>query len=558
MIPTKNLTMLNLPARFDQSVPVFQTRINAPSQSLRHRALRSLCFFIITSLFVITFTNDNSRAQEGEGRVSNTNTAGGANGQSTSSNISNAPSGTNQAIGQTRTVRSDQRQGASITMQEARAATPPNSQGNRVPGAAHITTGISAITLEQAIKFAIENNLSTLLAREGLSSARGRATQLLAELLPDVSASAFQQNRTANLRAQGISFGTSPFAPPAFVGPFNTFDARLNFAQTVFSLAAIRDYKSGQAGVRAAALQIPLARQQVASAVSIAYLNVLRDDRTIDAARADLELAQGLLKLAQDQLSAGVATGIDVVRAQTNVAQNRLRLLQAQTNSEQSRLTLERIVGLPQGESLRLLDPLRFTEESLPPVQTAIETAMANRFEIQIAEETVRQRELERGARVADQYPSLQAFGDYGDSGNRPYENSVPTRAYGMRLNVPIFNGGLTRGRIAVAASLKRQAELELSDTRGQVEADVRLSFTTLRTAVEQVRAADETFNLAERELQLARDRFQAGVADNIEVINAQTALQDARSGQINALAAYNAARANLAAALGRAETFRF
>jgi outer membrane protein len=125
-------------------------------------------------------------------------------------------------------------------------------------------------------------------------------------------------------------------------------------------------------------------------------------------------------------------------------------------------------------------------------------------------------------------------------------------------LNVPIFNGGLTRGREAVAASRQRQAELQLGNVRGQVEQDVRLSLATLRTAAAQVRASDEGVRLAERELAMARDRFRAGVGDNLEVTSAQTALADARDAQVTALAQYNAARLNLASATGRAEAFRW
>jgi outer membrane protein len=93
---------------------------------------------------------------------------------------------------------------------------------------------------------------------------------------------------------------------------------------------------------------------------------------------------------------------------------------------------------------------------------------------------------------------------------------------------------------------------------RGQVEQDVRLALATLRTAAAQVRASDEGVRLAERELAMARDRFRAGVGDNLEVTSAQTALANARDAQVTALAQYNAARLNLAAATGRAEAFRW
>lgn len=437
--------------------------------------------------------------------------------------------------------------------------------GQIINGAARVSAAVGALDLAGAIQLAIDNNLSTLSANEAIAQARGIARQLRANLLPNFFASAFQQNRTLNLRAQGITFGGDntngqppPFTIPTFVGPFNTFDARVSFAQTIFNLASIRDYRSGRAGVRAAELQVPLAREQVAAAVAIAYLTVLRAERETESTRADLDLAASLLKLALDQRTAGIATGIDVVRAETRVAQQQLALSQSEANIEQARLDLQRLIGVPQGSALALTDQLRFTNDIAPNADAVVREALDNRYEIKIAEATLDQRRLERKARAADQYPELSAFGDYGESGNTPSQNDRPTRAYGVRLSINVFDGGLTRGRREVAASQERLADLQLGNTRGQIEEDARQALVALRTATQQVRTTDEQFRLSEREVQLARDRFRAGLGDNIEVINAQTALTLARANQTAALAQYNAARVNLAAALGRAVSFRF
>ena len=166
--------------------------------------------------------------------------------------------------------------------------------------------------------------------------------------------------------------------------------------------------------------------------------------------------------------------------------------------------------------------------------------------------------DYQRRAARAELLPNLEFLGDYGVSGITPTKTDLPTRRAAIQLNVPIFNGGLTRGRIAVAASQERQSELELNSTRGQIEEDVRLAFASLHTTAEGVRAADKLLELAQRELEMARDRFRAGVADNLEVISAQTALADARAEQVTALARYNASRLNLAAALGHAQAFRW
>jgi outer membrane protein TolC len=184
--------------------------------------------------------------------------------------------------------------------------------------------------------------------------------------------------------------------------------------------------------------------------------------------------------------------------------------------------------------------------------------ALTNRNEVLISQSQVDLLDLQRKSVKGELLPSLQFVADYGVSGITPTDTALPTRRVAVQLNVPIFNGGLTQGRLAVASSREHQAELQLNSVKGQVEEDVRLALSALHTTVERVRAADEAFRLAQRELEMSRDRFRAGVADNLEVISAQTSLANARDSQVEALAAYNAARLNLAAALGRAETFRW
>jgi outer membrane protein len=430
--------------------------------------------------------------------------------------------------------------------------------GQGVPGAAKVVAGPAELSLEQAIQLAIENNLTTLLARERRREAEGFRREARAGLLPNVTGSTYQANVTQNLAALGFQPGTFPGITNTFIGPFNNFDARARLVQSIFNLSAIRSYQAGRAGVRVAELQEGLAREQVATATALTYLESLRADRAVQAARANVELAQTLVTLAQDQRNAGVATGVDVTRAQTRLAQEQVRLAQAQTASDQALLNLQRVVGIRLGGTLTLTDPLRFTTDPLPSVEAAVREAGEARPEVRIAEEQVRLANLERRAVKAELLPSVEFAGDYGVSGITPTNTALPTRRVAVQLNVPIFNGGLTRGRIEVATSRQRQIELELGSVRGQVEEDVRLALALLRTTELQVRAADESVTLAQRELEMARDRFRAGVADNLEVVSAQTSLAGARNEQVAALAQYNAARLNLAASLGRAEGFRW
>lgn len=142
--------------------------------------------------------------------------------------------------------------------------------------------------------------------------------------------------------------------------------------------------------------------------------------------RGDLELAQALLQLAQDQRNAGVATGVDVTRAQARLAEQRVGLAQAQTDSEQARLNLQRMIGLPLGSALTLTDQLRFVEEPLPLVDTAVTQAANDRREIKVAEEESRVSKLELQSVRAEHLPSLEVVGDYGSTGITPDRFDVP------------------------------------------------------------------------------------------------------------------------------------
>ncbi|MBS1788144.1 MAG: TolC family protein [Acidobacteria bacterium] len=439
-------------------------------------------------------------------------------------------------------------------------STPLNNQAQAVAnhsGNTGQTSDATALSLQQAIQFAIDNNLNTKLARERRNESLGQKMQALAFLLPNVAGTVSQSNNTVNLAAQGLTPKIFP-VPTTFIGPFSSFDARFQFAQSLFNLSSIRNFQAAKANTELTNLQEKLARQQVASLASLAYLNALRSQRDVETAQANLDLAKSLFTLANNQKTAGIATGVDVTRAETRQADQEVRLAEAQTNAQTAILNLLRIAGLPLNSRPVLTDALRYRAQAPPVVEVALQTAAQDRVEIAIAEQEVKQQSYERKAAQAELYPSIEFFANYGSSGVLPSELALPTRSVGVRMNVPIFNGGATYGRIKSAKSRETQSELRLNDTREQVEQDVRNTLQTLATAAKQVASAEQQVKLAERELEQSRDRFSAGVGDNIEVLNAQTALENARNAQVAALTAYNSARINLAAALGKAEEFRW
>jgi outer membrane protein TolC len=410
------------------------------------------------------------------------------------------------------------------------------------------------------VDLAVKNNLQSVMAKERVAQAKGEKGVGLSGLLPNISGAAYQMNLTSNLAAMGLPLDKLPGLSP-FIGAFNRFDARIQMAQSVFNLASIRRYQAGSYGVVLAREQQRLASQQVTTATAISYLAVLEAEQAVSAAQSNVQLAETLLALANSQKQAGVAAGIDVARAETRLANQRVQLAQAQTTLDSVRLDLLRIVGGVNGQPfasrVTLRDRMRLTVEPSRDAGEAVKQALADRAEVSVAEKELKIAETQRKAAGADLLPSVGVFGDYGSSGLKPNDVNYPTRSVGIRIDVPIFNGGRTRSEMQIASSRQRESDARLRDVRAAVEKDVRQALLNLKTREEQVRSAELAASLANRELVLAQDRFKNGVADNIEVVNAQTALENARLILVSSLAQFNIARLNLASALGHVEDFR-
>lgn len=428
----------------------------------------------------------------------------------------------------------------------------------RIPGVVYPDQGTGAVqtlTPERAVEAALENNLSVTLAAERRAEARGRMEQARGALLPNIQGTISRTNNSVNLASQGLG-NIVPGLQSIIV--FDTFDARLQLTQSLFDLAAIRRYEASRGQQRLAELERTLTNRQITGDTLLAYLAVLRARAAVETSKSNLELAETLVNLAKERRAAGVATQLDVLRAGSRQAEEAFRLAQARAELDRATLALQRVTGLPLGSEMILTGELRFVPVAIPDTRAAVEKALNDRVEIVLAEERKKIANLEAGAARAELAPKVEAFADYGSNGLRPDRFALPTRSFGVRVTVPIFDGGATFGRILEEKSKTRQEELRLADIRIQVAQDVRLSITALLTAAEQVSVAEQQVTLAQRELELARERFTVGVADNVEVTRAQNTLSNARESRVEALTRHVAARINLSLALGRSENFQW
>ncbi|MBI4470409.1 MAG: TolC family protein [Acidobacteria bacterium] len=414
--------------------------------------------------------------------------------------------------------------------------------------------GLLRLSLEHAVDLALAPQGSTRLqlARELERQSVARAAQAQAALLPSIESSVGQRNQTVNLSAFGLRLDVPipGFKPPERVGPFSVFDARATLRQNVLDLSSIRRFQAARAVVDATASDRDGTGDQVAGQVAKAYVSALRAQAHVDTLRSNVTLAEALKDLAASEKEAGTGTGIEVTRAQVQLFNERQRLLVAENESRQAIFQLLRAIGLDLDTRLELSD--RLVAHPIPVLseEQAIVVALQSRADFKAQQARMESARLNRRATLLERVPSIGVFADYGTIGSS-LNHAAPTRSFGVTVTVPVFDGGRRNARRSESTSLLEQERIRIRDLRQQIELDVRVAFDRLRSAVEQVKVAEEGQGLAERELEQARRRYQAGVTTNLEVTDAQNRLQRARDNHLAALFNHNLSRIDLGEAMG-------
>lgn len=413
------------------------------------------------------------------------------------------------------------------------------------------------LSLRQAVDLALapDGNTRMQLAVELTRQSNARVTAARAALLPNLDGSFALRNQTENLSSFGFSFPAGlPFTIPTFVGPFTVFDARVTATMSVFDFATLRRYQASKTSLEASKADRDSTRDQVTQQVARTYLTAVRADDNVTTAKSNLDLSDALLKVARNQKDAGSGTGIDVVRAQVQQANDRQRLVVAELDRNQAYLQLSRVIGIDLAKTVTLTDRMSYIAVDATAIDSALTTANAAREDLKAQSKRVDAARLNYSAAKMESLPSVGAEGDIGPIGTS-VDNARVTRTVGFSVKIPVWDSGRRASQREDSRSQWKQEQIRLKDLREQVSLDVRLAADALRSAETEIAVAKEGLALSEQELAQARRRFENGVASSIEVTDAQTRLQRARDNQISALFAHNLARIDWFAALGKIET---
>ncbi len=413
-------------------------------------------------------------------------------------------------------------------------------------------TQVLRLTLDQAVGLALKQNPTAQIAILQAAQSEQDKNIARADLLPQANAKISDEAQKVNLQAQ--FGGKTPFPGfPKTLGPYQVFSAGPSFGTPVFDLTLWRRYQAARDTVNASKANSLSTREQVILLVVSQYIGTLRAVANVEASQSRVSLAQALYDQAADLQKEGVGTGIDTLRANVELQNEKQRLIEAETDRETSQFALSRLLNLDARQAIELADSLSFFDTPQPEVEPSIEFALAERQEWKGLEAQIKAAEYQKKASQDSRLPSLRFDGNFAYVGTSS-NTTLPTYSYQASVNMPLFTGGRIHAEIVRADLEIKKLDQQKDDLRNQIALDVKTALLNLQSARNEVQVANLGVQLSKEEVDQARDRFKAGVANNIEVIQAQDSLSRANDNQIAALYRFNQARADLARSMGQME----
>jgi outer membrane protein TolC len=419
------------------------------------------------------------------------------------------------------------------------------------------------LSLDDAISLGLERNIRLQYDRAKQKAVHGLQLSVANALLPSLRATASTGAEEVNLAAMGFKpqllgpllsqFGINPASFSTIV-KVNVTQALLSANQELFDAPAWELYKGSKREAEVVDLDVLTSRGDLVLAVGQMYLKVLADQTTIANAQAQELAAQTLFSQASQRLQAGVGTRLDALRGQVQYQQRQQDTIAAENKLAKDKIQLNRIMGLPADQRLELTDTAPFAQFNDMDLQRAKDTAYRHRKDLLSlqAQTLVADREL-RAVRY-QRLPTVAFNGYYGVIGETTGLYHGVFTAEGS-LKFPIFREAEQRGQQdEVSAQLTALHQRE-ADLRQAIDAQIRSSMLDVEAADQLVKVAQSNVDLAEQELSDERERFGAGIEDNLGVLDAEASVTYAQAQMVQALFQFNVAKLNLARNTGVIET---
>jgi outer membrane protein TolC len=407
-----------------------------------------------------------------------------------------------------------------------------------------------SLTLTGAVDLALKQNLGIQIANIETASQQQERAVARSQLLPEAGFDGNEAVTRYNTKAQ---LGIQPAIIPHEIGPWQAIHVGPAFSTPIFDLTLIRQYQASGHRLQARRADEQTVREETVLLTVSEYMARLRALASVTAAESRVELAKRLAQQAQDLLTDGVASKIDVSRAQVRLTEEQQRLIDDQRDADTTLNALKRILNVPDDAQFELADQQDFFSTPAFDLSDPLATALEQRPELHSLAEEIKAAASAHKAAVAESLPSLTFDGKWNEQGET-FNSMTPGYEYRVNVKIPIFTGGRLTAERKSTALAEQRTQKQLEQERDRVIEQVRDGQVELSAALHQVDLGRQQVQLANDEVSLSQGRFQSGVTDNIEVTAAQDSLARANDAVIGALFRYNIARAQLARAVGGEE----
>jgi HAE1 family hydrophobic/amphiphilic exporter-1 len=408
----------------------------------------------------------------------------------------------------------------------------------------------------EAVARALERNPNVLRSLADRDSLRGRATEARADALPELSVyGSFQ-------RYQDPGLFNSPNIdefPPEFLQAFrplasNLWGGSLTLKQTLWSFSLGKAIRAARYAEHLGDENVRSARQDTALRTVYAYNAYLLAIEQRTVAEKVVKQNEVQLEMAKNRHAAGVATELEVLRFEVDLANARTTLLRLSGAVDLVRGDLNAVMRNPTDTAIEPTDVLEFVDETAEQQQVVAE-ATASRPEVQAVAWNEKIYDEAIGIYKADMQPRLDLDGAYGWSTREPHnflETNYQRWSFGITLKVPVFDGWRTAGKVAQARADRAKVEQDRAALETRIDLEAKQAVDRLRVAASVYRAAELSVAQARRASEMTNANYQLGAATTLDVLDAQAALTQAEWNRVEALHAHANARAGLRYVLGR------
>src|ERR1700722_3026793 len=335
------------------------------------------------------------------------------------------------------------------------------------------------LTLKDSIALALKQNIDVQVANINLATSQQDRKISRSALLPQASLKATDEIERYNLKAL---IGLQIEGLPKNIGPFQSIVIGPRFSTPVFDLSLLRKYQASSHRLEASKEDEKSTREETVLLTTAQYLSLLRAEASVKAAVSRVQLAESLAKQAHDLLSSGVATNIDVSRAEVRVLTEKQAQIDSQSEIESNTVALRRILNIPDSQEVEFMDSDTFSQTPLLDLPDPVSTALSQRPELLALFQRQEAAKDERKAAAAESLPKLAFTGGWNEQGRTP-QSIYPGYDYQVSFNVPIFTGGRLSAERKNAVLAEQRVHEQLLDARNRVEEQGRDGLVELQAS---------------------------------------------------------------------------